>query len=251
MDILLAKEAADQWSPEIDIDWQLAVRYPFWFRRRTYVKTISQFYHGERATQRVCQRLLSEIEDPVTQAFLSYQLADEEKHEAVFARYIQRMGDIAPIEPAMARALEGSLAWRGSKFGSPIGLMVSFHIIFERGALMLMERLVERFPCPLFRAISAKISADEARHVAFGMKFIQQHIAKLADEERRAIYAYVAGLWLECAAEAESRYSVPVALVARIGSNWMLENWQNQKRHLIKIGLVDADEAETIERDLC
>ena len=62
MDSLLAKEAADQWSIEHDIDWQLPIRTPIWFRRRTYIKAISQFYHGERATQRVCNRLLDDLQ---------------------------------------------------------------------------------------------------------------------------------------------------------------------------------------------
>ena len=247
MGSLLAKEAPDQWSPEIDIDWQLPIRYPFWFRKRTYVKTISQFYHGERATQQVCRRLISEIDNPTAKSFLKFQLADEEKHEAVFQRYIQSMGEIAPIEPAMKRALEGSLSWQGSKYGSSIGLIVSFHIVFESGALMLLERLVPRFPCPLFRAINAKVMADEARHIAFGLRFVRQHVAELSDEERRAIYAHVAQLWLECARAAQSRYSMPVAMVTRIGSNWLLENWQRQKKQLFKIGLITPDEAYAIE----
>jgi hypothetical protein len=250
LDSLLAKEAADQWSPDHDIDWNLPVKYPLWFRRRTYLKVISQFYHGECATQEVCRRLLGLIDDPAAQAFLSYQLSDEEKHAAVFARYIQRLGDIAPMESAMEKALDGSLTWQGSKYGQPIGLLVSFHIVFESGALLLLDNLVRRFPCPLFRSIIAKVVKDEARHIAFGLKYVQAHIAKVSKEERCAIYVHVAKLWGECARSAESRYTLPVALATRIGSNWLAQNWLRQKKQLIRIGLVTEDDINRIEEAL-
>ncbi|MBT3992078.1 MAG: ferritin-like domain-containing protein [Rhodospirillaceae bacterium] len=246
MDSLLAMEATDQWSSELDIDWRLPICYPFWFRRRTYIKVISQFYHGERATQRVCQKLLSMIDDPQARAFITHQLAEEQKHEMVFARYVHRMGEIAPMEPAMEKALEGSLAWTGH----PIGLIVSFHIIFEGGAVLLLDRLVRRFPCPLFRSLNAKIIADEARHIAFGKKYVRDHVAELSDLERRAIFSHVAKLWLDCAKAAESRYSWPVALVTRLGANWLAENWQRQRRQLITNGLISLSEANEIEKKL-
>ena len=250
MDSLLAKEAADQWSIEHDIDWQLPIRTPIWFRRRTYIKAISQFYHGERATQRVCNRLLDEIDDPMARQFLAYQLADEEKHEAVFTRYIQCLGDIAPFEPGLNDALEGSLAWQGSKLGSPIGLIISFHIVFEGGALLLLERLARRFPCPLFRRINAKVMADEARHVAFGYKFVRENLPKISHEERLAIFAHVARVWRNFAKASDGRYNLGIALVMRISSNWFDDNWQRQKNQLIKLGLVTDVEAASIEATL-
>tara|TARA_B100000315_G_scaffold65404_1_gene59367 strand:- start:2828 stop:3586 length:759 start_codon:yes stop_codon:yes gene_type:complete len=250
LDSILAKEAADQWSIEHDIDWDLPIRYPFWFRRSTYIRTISQIYHGERLTQRACQRLLTEVDDPLVSQFLACQLADEQKHEAVFARYINLMGDIAPIEPAIKDPLEGSLAWQGSKLGSPLGVMISFHIVFEGGAVTVLDRLGRSLPCPLFRAINTKVMADEARHNAFGTKYVRDQLPNLSNEERLEIFAHVARLWLDCAKATENRYSIPIALVTRLKSNYLAENWERQKLQLIKIGLVTADEAMKTEASL-
>ena len=250
MDSLLAKEAADQWSIEHDIDWDLPLRYPLWFRRSTYIKTISQIYHGERLTQLACRRLLSEIDDPLAQQFITHQLADEQKHEAVFARYIGMMGDIAPVEPAIENPLQGSLDWQGSTLGSPLGVMISFHIVFEGGALTVLERLARSLPCPLFRAINAKVIVDEARHNAFGTKYVRDHLPDISSEERLEIFAHVAGLWLDCAKITENRYSIPIALVTHLKSNYLAENWELQKFQLVKIGLVTASEATMIEASL-
>ena len=211
---------------------------------------VHQNNHGERLTQRACRRLLDEISDPLAQRFISHQLADEQKHEAVFARYIERMGEIAPIEHAIEKPLEGSLAWQGSKLGSPLGVMISFHIVFEGGALVVLDRLVRSLPCPLFRAINAKVIADEARHNAFGIKYVRDHLPDITREERMEIFAHIAGLWLECVKITENRNSIPVALVTRLKSNFLAGNWQRQKLQLIKIGLVAAEEANMVEASL-
>ena len=137
MKALLRKETDGQWSAEHAIEWRQPILRPIWMRRKTYVKLMSQFYHGELATQRLCRRLIAEVDDPDCVEFLHYQLRDEIRHEAVYTRYLERLGDIAPIEMELEDALEGSLAWQGS----PLGLIVAFHVVFEGGALQLLEHL--------------------------------------------------------------------------------------------------------------
>ena len=106
MEKLLAKEAASKWSAETDIDWDLPVKRPFWIHRKTYAKIVSQFYHGEIMTQRLCRRLLEELPEATDRQFIRGQLADEEKHERVYQTYIARIGEIHPMEPEMAAALD-------------------------------------------------------------------------------------------------------------------------------------------------
>ncbi len=225
------------------IDWNQDIKFPLWFRKRTYIKTVSQFYHGERLTQMMCRRLIDDLSAGEAKEFVRSQLVDETRHEKIFKTYIERMGDIAPIEPALDAALRGSLEWRGSDLGSPLGLIISFHVVFEGGAVKLLERLSHCFPCPLFRDINRQIRADEARHIAFGVNFVRQNIGRLSAKERIAIYAHVGKIWRQCAETAAGRYTLPVAMVTQLGGNWVQENWQRQERVLRKIDLVTPEEA--------
>ena len=233
MQSLIAKEAEGQWSPSEAIDWSQRARVPFWMGRHTYIRLVSQFYHGERATQRLCQRLLREIDDPLALEFLRYQLADEERHEAVYGRYIESLGPIAPIDPELERALEGSLMWQGS----PVGLIVAFHVVFEGGALHLLEKFSTRIRCPLFRQINARILPDEARHVAFGVKYIRENLPKLDAGERRELYAWVKGLWQSSARNMEQRHTLPIILSTSLSRDWMTTAWKRQDALLQSLGL--------------
>lgn len=223
-----------------EINWDQKIRYPLWFRKRTYIKTVSQFYHGERLTQIMCHRLLTELSDPDAKIFVERQLSDEARHEEIFKTYVERMGEIAPIEPALEAALQGSLAWRGSEEGAALGLIICFHVVFERGAVNLLERLSRRFPCPLFRDISQQVKIDEGRHIAFGVNYVRDNISKISEEERLAIYSHVSELWRQCARSAMARYSLPVAMVTRLGGDWVERNWRHQDQLLRNIGLAPS-----------
>lgn len=238
MEALITKEAEGQWSASSDIDWSQSPRVPLWMRRKTYIRLVSQFYHGERATQRLCRRLLREIEDPIAKRFLKFQLVDEERHEAVYQRYIEQLGTIAPIDPQLEEALEGSLGWQGS----PAGLIVAFHVVFEGGALHLLEKFSTRIRCPLFRQINSRILPDEARHVAFGVKYLRQNLPRLQAEERRELYRWVKGLWQTSARTMEKRHTLPVTLATDLPTDWMTAAWLRQDALLQSMGLREFDD---------
>ncbi|MDP6175646.1 MAG: ferritin-like domain-containing protein [Rhodospirillales bacterium] len=228
LDDLLGKMAGDQWSAEQAVQWETKIVPPMFFRRRTYIRVVSQFYHGEMMVCRMLDGLIPQIGDARHRRFLELQMAEERRHAQVFKTYIERLGVVAPVEEALGRALEDSLAWKGA----PLGLIAAFHVVFEGGAVGLIEKLAARFPCPLFRQINARVLIDEARHVAFGINCLRQGLGGMEIGEREELYQWIKAVWARSAVESRRRYSWPVALVTRLGADWFDETWQRQERIL-------------------
>ena len=99
---LVEKAEGDDWAPASDIDWDLKIKYPLWFRKRTYRSLVSQFHHGELAVMRMCDHLLPRLEDAEARAFVALQRRDEAKHAWVYGAYAERLGGIQPMEEALA-----------------------------------------------------------------------------------------------------------------------------------------------------
>ena len=110
---LIESAQANQWEPEVAIDWSLPILLPRLMRQRSYVSVLSQLYYSELATAEACRRLQDHPVDPVAHRFLAIQAADEMRHARVYQSYLQRLGEIAPIDAAVEAALEGALAWPG------------------------------------------------------------------------------------------------------------------------------------------
>jgi rubrerythrin len=235
---MAAKGRDQQWTVDGDIDWSQNIVQPNWLLRRFHGALISQFRHGELATVRVCRRLLSHVTDCHVRDLLVQQIADEERHARVYEQYMALLGDEAPVDPSMAEAIERALEWRGP----PLGLVVAFHVILEGEALRSLQGLAEELPCPLFAQINARISRDEARHVAFGKVYLREHLKTLSFEERMAIYRFVQSLWDDSAVGILSRFRIPGFITQALRRRWVAEGWAQHRRALVDIGLLGADE---------
>ena len=229
---MLAAARRGQWSVDADIDWCRNAVPPRWMRRSSYVSIVSQFYYGELATQRLCRRLLEDLADGNGRAAVAWQLGDETRHAVAFSRYLERLGDIAPVEEGLETALERSLAWQGSS----AALIAAFHVVFEGGALALLQKLVKRFPCPLFAGINERLVPDEARHIAFGKRYLREQVPQLDPDERQEIFAWLRDVWGEAARSSRREYSGFIGRAFGLDPDWAAASWRDLEQVLAGLG---------------
>ena len=239
---LLESAHAGQWSAERDLDWDLPLRPPRWMPRRIYGGIIAQLRAGEVATAALCRHLATVAEDSTVAALLAVQSADEERHAAVYARYLDRLGIAGGADPQIEAVFARGLAWRGADL-API---VAYHVVLEGEALKLHEDFLQDGDCPLFRALNRRILRDEGRHIAFGKIHLARRLARLPRAERLEILDWVHALWWDCSAALRRRWPAARALtpyLSRHLSRRGLEaRWRRHERSLVALGLVSAVE---------
>ncbi len=220
------------------IDWSLSPVRPRWATARAYVEAVSQLLHAERATRRACSRLAGVLPEPAAARFVESQARDEARHAAMYARYLARLGDVAPMDEALAAALDGALE-RG---GSVPAMMVALNVVLEGEAVHLHGAAARVFPCPLLRRIATTVGRDEARHTAFGRLYLTRVLARLGAEERRAIYLEIRALWREVARPCAGDGSGG-AILRRAWRGYMAARWRTHCRSFERIGLIRPGEA--------
>ncbi len=236
LEALSAKAAAGQWHPDRAIDWTLPVRPPRWAPQSAYVKAVSQFHHGERIALAACRTLAERLPEPAARAFLATQIADEERHVAVYRRYLARLGDIGPVDPGLALAAEGAFGWTGS----PLGLVLACHLLLETAAVGLHTGLVRRLPCPLLNALTGPVHRDEARHVAFGKAYVRARIGTLDEEERVALYRHIRSVWFAATDNGTAAWPPGAALRRRVRNGIIEAGWTGHRATLRAVGLIDG-----------
>ena len=230
---LAANGREGQWSLEEAIDWNQAPRRPFWMTATQVRKAISQLYHGEVATSRLCQRLIEELEDPEARHCLEWQLADELRHAEAYRRYLERLGGVLPMDANLALTLSSALEGPGGTLGA----MVAYHVVVEGEVLRVHDALARFLPCPLLRQINRLVVRDEARHVAFGRIYLTPAVAALPGAARAELSSWVRQLWSQCAGTAmdDGRRNSPV--LTRFLGLWLRGGWARHAAALKHIGL--------------
>ncbi len=155
------------------IDWSLSPVRPRWATQRAYVEAVSQLLHAERLTRRACSRLAQALTEPAAARFIESQARDEARHAAMYARYLARIGDVAPMDEALAASLDSALEWHESV----PAMMVAFNVVLEGEAVHLHGAAARAFPCPLLHRIATTVGRDEARHTAFGRLYLRRMLA--------------------------------------------------------------------------
>lgn len=151
---------------------------------------LSQFLHGEQGALLVASQLVSCAPTYEAKLYAASQTFDEARHVEVFAKYLKdKVGFVYPINPNLKALLDKILTderW-DLKF-------IGMQLIVEGLALAAFntQKMVSRDP--LLTDILDLVARDEARHVAFGVMYMEQFVATLSDQERedRAMFAYEA-----------------------------------------------------------
>lgn len=250
LESLAAKGEAQQWSFD-DLDWDTEAAVPAWLPRKFHAALISQFFHGEMATLAMCRRILAEMETPGdtpmdipgARRCVELQIADEARHAEVYRAYVAGIGDLQPIDPTLKAAYDQALAWDGP----PEALIAAFNIVLEGEALFALNYLGGWLPCPRFRDIKARISRDEARHLAFGRAYLKARLGTLGRDQRFEIYRWLKNLWTDTAFGVLGRFPIPNVILGRRCRTWAETGWLDHRRALFDVGLLSAGEARRLE----
>jgi len=239
---LADKAARGQWTASEVHAWAGNPQTPWWLPRKFHAAVVSQFYHGELATIRMCRKLLDTITDPMARRCVALQMADEERHAEVYLEYLQGIGPLQPIDPTLNAAFETALSW-GDEDGGDGAMMAAFTIILEAEALFALNYLGRWLRCPRFRRINARVSRDEARHFAFGRIYLEQEFAGFEAQKRMQTYRRLKGLWRDTASGLWEGFPIPNFLLRRRCRSWVDTGWQDHRKVLIGIGLASVAEA--------
>jgi hypothetical protein len=127
---------------------------------------------------------MDSLPEAEARACLARQRLDEQIHGRLYGRYLACLGVEARATIGLQEAYERSVTWQGD----PLGLVLAFAVVLEGEALRLQRYFATRFPCPLFAQLNRQISADEARHLAFGRIYGRSAFRRLDAEERIGLY---------------------------------------------------------------
>ena len=202
------------WDAQLDIDWdrpwpedqfgQSAVLmnladYPpyealgerkkeFWRHQNSW--SLSQFLHGEQGALLVASQLASCAPTFNAKLYAASQTFDEARHVEAFNKYIQeRIGLMYPVNTSLKSILDKILTdprW-DLKF-------IGMQIIIEGLALSAFNTARETSPDEVLKDLIYLVIRDEARHVTFGVNYLEEFVKTLSEEEReeRAQFAYEA-----------------------------------------------------------
>lgn len=152
--------------------------------------TLSQFLHGEQGALLVASQLASCAPTFDAKLYAASQTFDEARHVEVFHKYLkEKICVMYPINPHLKFLLDKILTddrW-DLKF-------IGMQIIIEGLALAAFNTMKIISLDPLLRDIVGLVIRDEARHVTFGVNYLEQFVKTLtlAEREERAQFAYEA-----------------------------------------------------------
>ncbi|ASK33802.1 diiron oxygenase [Alloalcanivorax mobilis] len=151
---------------------------------------LAQFVHGEQGALLVASQLASCAPSYDAKLYAASQTFDEARHVEVFTRYLQdKIGIFYPVNVHLKALLDKILSdprW-DLKF-------IGMQIIIEGLALAAFNTLKMTCHDPLLKQIITLVIRDEARHVTFGVNYLEDFVQTLSDAEReeRAQFAFEA-----------------------------------------------------------
>ena len=154
--------------------------------------SLSQFLHGEQGALLVASQLVSCAPTFNAKLYAASQTFAEARHVEAFNKYIQtRQRMMYPIGNGLKSLLDKILTdprW-DLKF-------IGMQIIIEGLALAAFNVARQGTNDPVFKDMLYLIIRDEARHVTFGVNYLEEFIKTLSEEEleERAMFAYEACL---------------------------------------------------------
>lgn len=172
---LYAQGAAAQWDPATAIPWNTEFSLPFEVED-AIVQIMTYLIENETAALLIPSRFASQLHPHFREVMqvLALQAADEARHIEVFTRR------------ALLKRKELGLSTSGGQASlktlveEPDFAIASFllSVLGEGTFLSLLWFLDRHAPDPVTAAVCRLAAQDEARHVAFGMAHLREHISQ-------------------------------------------------------------------------
>ena len=216
---------------------------------------LSNIVHGEQGALLVASQLATCAPTYQAKLYAASQTFDEARHVEVYNKYLQeRIGFNYPIMPGLKLLLDKVLTdprW-DLKF-------IGMQIIIEGLALAAFERQRVSVMDPLLKDIFYLVIRDEARHVTFGVNYLEEFVSTLSEEERkeRIDFAYEACVIMRDrfgSTNVLKHYGWDVDEAIKISNNSEAAHLFNNllfskiMPNLKKIGLLDEEVSEKYEQ---
>ncbi len=251
---LYAQAAAGQWDPATAIDWTPPGLHED--VETAVVQVMTYLIENEQAALMVPARFLGRIHPHFREVvqFLATQLADEARHVEVFTRRASLSGRPLGMSGAGGRASLQTL------LDEPDWATASFLLsVLGEGTFLSLLSFLDRYaPDPVTAQVARLALQDEARHVAFALGHLGEHLSgdpryrdrlRAATERRHDALTSTAGL-------APSVHDALVVLSAgswapaAIATGWarvqalQAEMDDGRRRRLVRLGFSDTEAAE-------
>jgi hypothetical protein len=205
------------WNAELDVDWrktfskseypvdqmfnpfvgygpfeEMSAQRKLDFSWHNQSWTLSQFLHGEQGALLVASQLTSCAPTFDAKLYAASQTFDEARHVEVFHKYLRdKVGFMYPVNRHLKALLDKVLTdprW-DLKF-------IGMQIIIEGLALAAFNTMKMVSKDDLLKDIVELVIRDEARHVTFGVNYLEEFVSTLSQQEKeeRAQFALEACL---------------------------------------------------------
>ena len=179
-------------------------------QRESAMWNYAMFLVGEEAVARTLTPVLDANLEYPQQVFLTTQIVDEARHHVFFDRFMREVAGQGSDTKSTLDAMERHLTWGFQQVFAELDrisdalrkkhrdrallaqMITLYHVLIE-GTLAIpgqhfIQRYVEKLKIlPGFSTGIANVSRDEARHVAFGIKFLGELVASSKECRAAAI----------------------------------------------------------------
>lgn len=156
--------------------WQTLSEQTRWeVSRRGSAFMLSNFLHGEQGALMVASQLVNAVPHMDGKFYAATQTLDEARHVEVFAKYIELLDHVQPIAQSLRTLLDATLGVE-----SWMHKCVGMQIVVEGLALYTFRDLRATTEEPLLKQLLTYVARDEARHTAFGIKYLGAVVPGLA-----------------------------------------------------------------------
>jgi 1,2-phenylacetyl-CoA epoxidase catalytic subunit len=177
-------------------------------QRRAAVWNYAMFLVGEDFVEHTLTPLIDAAPDPQHKTFLATQLVDEARHNVFFSRFLREVAGHGRDPATTIRSVESELTWGFRKVFEELDQttrrlrrkphdlpllaqsIALYHFVIEATLALAGQHFIQRYIdkmaiLPGFAEGIAKVSRDESRHVAFGVKLLGD-LVHSSDECRAA-----------------------------------------------------------------